>query len=132
MRIRQTRGLSAAILLPLGLASNNWPVQGERNLSKSKSKCVRLSELREISVNFPGDVFVLAAWILANDMEWSARQRNTVRRTTLHGLVGKYAMLTGEDATKIRQCLISAGMPLDATLEPDEYQTPNQALHLAE
>lgn len=94
------------------------------------SKYVRLSELRELSINFPGDLYVLAAWILANDIEWPARQRNTVRRTTLHGLVGKYAMLTGDDSKKIRQCLISAGIPLEATLEQDEHQTPTQTLHL--
>ncbi|CAK0757509.1 hypothetical protein CCP4SC76_2970007 [Gammaproteobacteria bacterium] len=94
------------------------------------SKYVRLSELRELSISFHGDLFVLAAWVLANDIEWSARQRGTVRRTTLHGLVGKYVTLTGEDPMKIRQCLIAAGISLEATLQPDEYQTPNQALHL--
>ena len=94
------------------------------------SKYVRLSELRDISINFHGDLFVLAAWILANDLEWSARQRNTFRRTTINGLIKHYLILTGEDAMKIQQRLISAGISLEATLQPDEYQTPNQALHL--
>jgi hypothetical protein len=31
---------------------------------------------------------------------------------------------------KIEQRLISEGISLEATLQPDEYQTPNQALHL--
>lgn len=94
------------------------------------SNYVRLSELRGISINFPGDFFVLAAWILANDLEWSARQQNSSRRTTLYGLIKKYTILTGEDSMKIEQRLISEGISLEATLQPDEYQTPNQALHL--
>lgn len=93
-------------------------------------KHVRLSELRDISINFPGDLYVLAAWVLANDIVWSGHQRNSTRRTTLHGLVSKYSMLTREigDSEKLRSCLISAGLPLDATLEPDDHQTPNQVL----
>ncbi len=86
--------------------------------------------MRDLSIDFHGDLYVLAAWVPANDIEWSARQRASVRRTTMHGLVGKYAILTGEDSMKIRQCLIAAGISLEATLQPDEYQTPNQALHL--
>ena len=93
-------------------------------------KHVRLSQLRDISINFPGDLYVLAAWVLTNDIVWSTHQRNSIRRTTLHGLVGKYSMLNTErgDSEKLRSCLISAGLPLDATLEPDDHQTPNQVL----
>ena len=95
-------------------------------------KHVRLSELRDISINFPGDLYVLAAWVLTNDIVWSAHQRNSTRRTTLHGLVGKYSMLTREngDSEKLKSCLVSAGLSLDATLEPDDDQTPNQVLEL--
>lgn len=62
----------------------------------------------------------------------SAHQRNSTRRTTLHGLVGIYSMLTREngDSEKLIYCLVSAGLSLDATLEPDDDQTPNQVLEL--
>ena len=95
-------------------------------------KHVRLSQLRDISINFPGDLYVLAAWVLTNDIVWSTHQRNSIRRTTLHGLVGKYSMLNTErgDSEKLRSCLVSAGFSLDATLEPDDNQTPNQVLEL--
>lgn len=41
-------------------------------------------------------------------------------------------MLTMErgDSEKLRSYLVSAGLSLDATLEPDDNQTPNQVLEL--
>ena len=93
-------------------------------------KKVRLSELRDISINFPGDFYVLAAWVLTNDLVWSSHQKNTYRRTTLNGLVGKYSMLNREngDVEKLKLRLASAGLSLDATLEPDD-QTANDDDH---
>jgi hypothetical protein len=34
------------------------------------------------------------------------------------------------DSEKLESCLVSAGFSLDATLEPDYDQTPNQVLEL--
>ena len=50
----------------------------------------------------------------------------------MHGLVRKYSMLTSEDgdSEKLKLCLVSAGLSLDATLEPDDDKTPNQVLEL--
>jgi hypothetical protein len=92
---------------------------------------VRLSELRDFTLLFPGDVFVLAAWVLANDLAYSARSPGSTRRTTIHGLAGKLAYLTDSTLEAIRARFLAAGFPLGATLEPDEDQTPQQVLALS-
>jgi hypothetical protein len=55
---------------------------------------VRVSELKRISIQFYGDVYILALWIVAKDLAYSEQHPYTTRRTTIHGLSSQLSYLT--------------------------------------
>jgi len=87
---------------------------------------VYLHELRNLSITFPGDVYSLAAWIVASDrarsiQEQAKAQYNSIVRvmTSINGLIGYIASMTDTHSDDIAKHFIDAGIPLGATLETD-------------
>lgn len=86
-------------------------------------KVIRLSELKDIAIMFPGDLFELAAFLLrANDASVASVPGTvTTRRHSLHGLcacyVGLYSQLSLE---RIESDLRKLHFDLSALIEWDE------------
>gem|GEM_PF-1425956 len=59
---------------------------------------IAISAFRDISITFPGDVFILAAWLAALD---KAKSTPTLRcGITVHGLVSHYISMYGTNYEK--------------------------------
>lgn len=95
------------------------------SMSSSSRNLVRVSELKKLSIQFRGDVYVLAVWVLANDLAYSEQYPNRTRRTTIHGLSGKLAYLTGISADVVESHFVAAGFPAGATIELDDKKHPD-------
>ena len=100
------------------------------SISSNNRKVVRVSELKRISIQFPGDVYVLAVWVLVNDLAYSEHHPNCTRRTTIHGLSSKLAYLTDVSSEVIESQFVAAGFPPGATIEPDDKTSPVHLLQL--
>lgn len=95
------------------------------SMPSSSRKLVRVSELKKLSIQFPGDVYLLAVWVLANDLAYSEQYPNRIRRTTIHGLSGKLAYLTGISFSVVESHFVATGFPPGATIELDDKNPPN-------
>ncbi|MDD1438440.1 hypothetical protein MEN24_19330, partial [Dolichospermum sp. ST_sed10] len=78
---------------------------------------------------FPKDVYMLALWVLANDLAYSKRHSGT-RRTTIHGLSLKLSYLTDIDFKSIKSQFVDAGFSAEATIEPDGNNHPHDIFQL--
>ncbi|MDD1415771.1 hypothetical protein MEN41_14390 [Dolichospermum sp. ST_con] len=85
--------------------------------------------LKTISIHFPKDVYMLALWVLANDLAYSKRHSGT-RRTTIHGLSLKLSYLTDIDFKSIKSQFVDAGFSAEATIEPDGNNHPHDIFQL--
>ncbi len=92
-------------------------------------KIVNLSQLKEIAILWPGDVHMLAEFILrsydARDREVNARSRGVIHksRPTLHGLAGDFAMLTKVPESRVEREFQTRGLDLGVTVEFDPAPT---------
>jgi hypothetical protein len=100
-------------------------------MSSNSRRVVEVSELKKLSIQFPGDVYILAVWVLANDLAYSKERPNSTRRTTIHGLSSKLSCLTNTSLATIESQFVSAGFDLGATIELDEQNSPNLLLSIA-
>ena len=88
-----------------------------------------LSELATIEILWPGDVRVLAEFILracnARDQELNSQNRRSQQRSrpTLQGLAGHFARLTNIPVEWISQAFQAHGLGLGATVEFDAPST---------
>lgn len=92
-------------------------------------KKVRVSELKRLSIQFSCDVYILAVWILVNDLVYSKHTPGCTRRTTIHGLSKNLAYLTRISSDVIESHFTAAGFPAGATIELDD-DTPANLLQL--
>ncbi|MEA5578705.1 hypothetical protein [Anabaena sp. UHCC 0451] len=95
----------------------------------NERKVVRVSELKTISIQFPQDVYMLALWVLANDLAYS-KQHSSTCRTTIHGLSNKLSYLTRIDLKSIKSQFDAAGFSDEAIIEPDDNNHPNDIFQL--
>jgi len=90
-----------------------------------KKRTVHLSQLRDVSVLWPGDIRALAEFVLrsfdARDRRMAASDRGTIQRSrpTLHGLARHYASIAGIPASEIERAFEANGLYLGATVEFD-------------
>jgi hypothetical protein len=94
-----------------------------------KNLKVRVSELKTISIQFPGDVYILALWVLVNNIDYS-KKNSCTRRTTIHGLSGQLASLTDISQESIESQFVAAGFFPGATIEPDDNKHPHDLFQL--
>lgn len=94
-------------------------------MPSNSRKTVKVSELKEISIQFPRDVYILAVWVLANDLAYSAQFQNRTRRTTIHGLSRRIAYLTGISSDVVKSHFVAAGFLPEATIEPNDTSHSN-------
>ena len=87
------------------------------------NKVVKVSQLKEISIQFAGDVYVLAKWIVANDLVYSEQHPYSTRRTTINGLATKLAYMTDINYEEVKSKFVEAGFSLEALLEEDGNKT---------
>ena len=63
--------------------------------SKYESDQIHVTQLKDIGIIFPGDIYSLAVWTAMSDR---ARSSPTAKvRTTLHGLANKFVSMHGMD-----------------------------------
>ena len=83
------------------------------------SEKIAVSELKNISVFYEGDIYDLACILLklndARDKGTNSRSRHTVK-----GLITKYSMLTNVDFDQIMKVIVEHDLPLGATVEYDD------------
>jgi len=66
-----------------------------KRVSRQRNEQIDVREFEDISIRFPGDVYILATWIAMSDV---AKSTPTCQpHTTLHGLARSFAMLHGTD-----------------------------------
>jgi hypothetical protein len=94
----------------------------------NERKVVRISELKTISIQFPKDVYMLAVWVLANDLAES--KHSGTCRTTIHGLSSKLSYLTRINLQSIKSQFAAAGFSDEATIEPDDNNHPHDIFQL--
>jgi hypothetical protein len=94
-------------------------------MSSNKRQVVKVSELKRISIQFPGDLYVLAAWVAMSDLAYSKQHPNCTRRTTIYGLSKKLSYLTDISSKVIESQLAAAEFPLEATIELDDNSSQN-------
>jgi hypothetical protein len=88
-------------------------------------KRVYLSQLKEVSILWAGDIYMLAEFILrshaATDRQRNAQNENTrvTSFPTLHGIALKFAILTGTPALRVEKEFTARGFNLGATVEFD-------------
>lgn len=86
---------------------------------------VYLSQLKNISILWDGDLYALALFILrsfdATDREVNEKNNKSVQKTrpTLHGLAGDFAMLTKVPSFIVEKKLKSKGFDIGATVDFD-------------
>ena len=86
---------------------------------------VYLSQLEEVEILWPGDVRMLAEFVLrahdARDQQASLHNSGTRTRsrTTLHGLAGQFAQLTWLPKERIETIFLAHGFNLGAVVEFD-------------
>lgn len=62
---------------------------------RQPSEAIDVSVFQDIQIRFPGDAYILAAWMAMSDI---AKSTPTCQpHTTLHGLARSFAMLHGSD-----------------------------------
>lgn len=89
---------------------------------------VCLSQLGKIKILWPGDVRMLAEFMLrcydANDKIENAKNKGSVRksRPTVHFLACEFARLSGTHSSVIENIFHSHGLNLGATVEFDELK----------
>lgn len=66
-----------------------------KRATQQRNEHIGVREFKNISIRFPGDVYILAAWIAMSDAAKSTPTRKS--RTTLQGLARSFAMLHGTD-----------------------------------
>jgi hypothetical protein len=98
-------------------------------MSINERKVVRISELKTISIQFPKDVYMLAVWVLANDLAYS-KQHSGTRRTTIHGLSSNLSYLTRINLQSIKSQFAAAGFSDEAIIEPDDNNHPHDIFQL--
>lgn len=59
---------------------------------------IEVSRFRDISIHFPGDVYLLAVWVVASNAVKS--KPTCICGTTLRGLAGKFVSMYGPDSEK--------------------------------
>ena len=81
-------------------------------------RSVPVSRLKGFSVVFKDDLYELACFDLKRNL---ATDTPTQRgRTTVNGLVGIYENILGNSLQHVRKQLTDGGIPLGASIEPDE------------
>ena len=82
------------------------------------NKHIGVSELKEISVLYQGDIYELACLILK---VYDAKDKgtNTISRHTVNGLFKEYAMLARMESDQVLAVAEKHGLPLGATVEHD-------------
>jgi len=86
---------------------------------------VYLSQLKQVQILWPGDIYALAEFILccreATDKIANARNTGSVQtsRPTINGLAGYFANVTNIPTSQIKQQLKSYGFNLGANVDFD-------------
>ena len=88
-------------------------------------KSLPISQLRRVSILFPGDLYLLAVWLMGLNYAYSRDHPGSSCRQTIHGLATNFQYLVYSknptwttEAVKMR--IAEAGLPLDAQIELDE------------
>ena len=71
-----------------------------------------------VSVIYEEDVYEPAWWLLRLDIAKSTP--STICRHTIHGLAHHYSSRTNTDVAELHKRFAQAGLPQEATIEPDE------------
>jgi hypothetical protein len=77
----------------LGVSAILRTRQGSNRMTSLPNESVDISVFRDIHIRFPGDVYILAAWLAMSDLAKNTPTRQV--HTTLHGLARELAMLQG-------------------------------------
>ena len=97
------------------MQSDGHYLQGQENMVDK----IRVSDLKNVSVLFEGDIYDLARLLLkiddAKDKGTNARSRHTIK-----GLAIKFAMLSDIDSVKVEKILLQYHLPFGATVEHDK------------
>lgn len=88
-------------------------------------KKLPISQLRRVSLVFPGDLYLLAVWLMGLNYAYSRDHPGSSRRQTVHGLATQFAYLVYStnpqwNSEAIKKRIAEAGLPLDAKIELDE------------
>jgi hypothetical protein len=83
---------------------------------------IGVSELRNISVLFEGDLYDFANLML-KIYDATNKGTNTVTRDTVNGLVHGYALLARVKSNKVLAVIKRNGLPLGSTIEHDKDVT---------
>jgi hypothetical protein len=82
----------------------------------AKLETIRLSELKRVSLIFPGDLYLLAVWQMAMNLAYTRNHPGSRARQTIRGLASAYVSLTWSQGwnwtvAEIEARIKEAGMP---------------------
>ena len=69
--------------------------QKAKRVNRQRNESIDVRDFEDISIRFPGDVYILATWMAMSDVAKSTPRCQS--HTTLHGLAQSFAMLHGTD-----------------------------------
>jgi hypothetical protein len=97
----------------------------------AKLETIRLSELKRVSLIFPGDLYLLAVWQMAMNLAYARNHPGSRARQTIRGLASAYVSLTWSQGwnwtlAEIEARINKAGMPMAAIIDLDEEIDPLQ------
>lgn len=83
-----------------------------------RSPKIGVSELKDVSILFEGDIYDLAVWLLRLDLALTTP--TSIPRHTLHGLANHYAFLARMEISKVEEAFARGGLPTTGMIERDE------------
>lgn len=102
--------------------ARGWSMQSDERYLQGQENMVakiRVSDLKNVSVLYTGDIYDLACLLLKID-DAKDKVTNSRSRYTVKGLASNFAMLSRMDFAKVEKILLQYDLPFGATVEHDK------------